>query len=140
MDIPVCVVNQKLRIAMNYKTLVSGTNGFIKFVFNVPSDWDGLGLIAHFKQNGLIYRRALDGEHSATLPSEIDAGICNLTLYGVNSDGEVAAITDFVELTIKPNDLDGETGSDDEPGSGTGTSGILVMTDDGKGNVTMITV
>lgn len=148
MDIPVYVVNQKLRIAMNYKTLVSGTNGFINFVFNVPDDWDGLRLIAQFKQNNV--KHPVDVVNGiATLPQEIVAGVCTMILYGVDSSGETVGITDYVKLRIKDNDKDGNPDADSSTsggssgsssGSGNSSGGTLVMTDDGEGNVTIVTV
>lgn len=152
MNIPVYVVNQKMKITMNYKTLVSGTNGFINFVFHVSNDWDGLGLIAQFKQGTSIYKKGLDGSNSAALPKEITSGICNLTLYGTNSGGEIVATTDCVRLVIKQDDVTGDAGDtgSSAPGSGSGGSGsggssggggtTIVMTDDGEGNVTILTV
>lgn len=106
MNIPVYVVNQKLKIAMNYKTLVSG--GLINFVFNVSNEWDELILFAQFKHNGSAYKKKLDTYNYASLPPEITSGICNLTLYGTNSSGEIIAITDCVKLIIKQNDVTGD--------------------------------
>ena len=149
MNIPVYVVNQKMKITMNYKTLVSGTNGFINFVFHVSNDWDGLGLVAQFKQGKSVIKKALDSNNSVSLPSEITSGICNLTLYGTNSSGEIAAMTDCVRLIIKQDDVTGDAGDtgSSAPGSGSGSGGssgggggTLVMTDDGNGNVTILTV
>lgn len=136
MDIPVSIVNQKLKIAMNYKTIVSGTKEFIRFVFGIPNGWEGLGLIAQFKQNNKVYRKALDTENSVFWPTDIGAGTCTLTLLGINSQKDVIGLTDYVTLTVKENDIEGDLAHNS---NGLAESGaVLVMTDDGIGNVTIV--
>lgn len=103
MDISVNVVNQKLRIATNHKTYVSGTQEFIRFIFNLSNDWDGLTVFAQFGQGDASYNQYLDAENSVYLPSEIVPGICTLTLYG--SMGNIIATTDYLTLTIDENIL-----------------------------------
>ena len=71
MDILVNVANQKLKIAANLKSLVKGTQEFIRFVYNLTGDWDGLTVFAQFIQNGVAYNQLLDSDNSAYLPADI---------------------------------------------------------------------
>lgn len=111
MDILVNVVNQKLKIATNLKNLVSGTQEFIRFVFNLMDDWDGLLVFAQFMQNGVAYNQFLDEDNGAYLPSEIEEGTCTLMLYGSNDD--VIATTNYLTLTIDANILVEDANSTD---------------------------
>lgn len=54
MDILVNVANQKLKIATNLKSLVAGTQEFVRFVFNLTGDWDDLLTFAQFRQSLLL--------------------------------------------------------------------------------------
>lgn len=101
MDILVSVVNQKLRIATNLKNLVSGSQDFIKFIFDLSSDWDGMTTFAQFQQSGIAYNRSLDENNSVYLPQEIRAGTCKLTLYG-SGNGRTGT-TNYVTLYIDDN-------------------------------------
>lgn len=101
MDIEVSVVNQKLRIATNLNNLVSGSNEFIRFVFDLTDDWYGLSPFAQFHQGGIAYNRSLDENNSVYLPNEIGAGTCKLTLYG-SSNGRTGT-TNYVTLYIDEN-------------------------------------
>ena len=103
MDILVNVANQKLKISTNLKSLVAGTQEFIRFVFNLSGDWDGLTTFAQFSQNGVSYNQYLDEDNSVYLPSEIGVGTCTLMLYGSNDN--VRATTNYVTLTIDKNTL-----------------------------------
>lgn len=103
MDILVSVVNQKLRVTTNLKTLVDGTQEFIRFVFNLPSEWDDLLVFAQFMQDGVAYNQYLDEDNGAYLPSEIGVGTCTLMLFG--SDEDVIATTNYLTLKIEPNIL-----------------------------------
>ena len=138
MDIPVHVVDQKLKISMNYKTIVAGTSGFVRFIFNVSNDWDDLGLVANFKQNGIIYPEVLDEECAVYLPPKITAGVCTLTLSGMNSDNSIVAFTDCVSLTIKENALDDGVNSDSSSGSCPDSLRGLIFIDDNCGNVSIV--
>jgi len=42
MDILINVVGQSLKTVTNLKSVVSGTQNFIRFKFSFNSDWDGL--------------------------------------------------------------------------------------------------
>ena len=101
MDILVNVANQKLKIAANLKSLVKGTQEFIRFVYNLTGDWDGLTVFAQFIQNGVAYNQLLDSENSAYLPAEIGAGTVTMMLYG--SGGNTIATTNYLTLTVDDN-------------------------------------
>ena len=98
MEILVNVVGQKLKIATNLKCFVSGSQQFVKFIFNMDSEWDNLTVFAQFKQNDVAYNQYLDNDNSVYLPSEISAGTCELILYGTGND--VRATTNYLTLTI----------------------------------------
>ena len=103
MDILVDVAGQKLKISTNLKSLVSGTQEFIRFVFNLGGDWDNLTTFAQFRQNGAAYNQYLDENKSAYLPTEIQPGKCTIMLYG--SGGNTIATTNYVALTIDEHHL-----------------------------------
>lgn len=103
MNIFVNLINQKLKIATNLKTIVDGTQNFIRFSFNLSDEWNGLQTFAQFSQNGKAYNQYLDSENSVYLPSEICAGICTLMLYG--SGGQTIATTNYLTLKIDENIL-----------------------------------
>lgn len=103
MDVLVNVANQKLKIATNLKSLVAGTQEFVRFVFNLAGDWDNLMTFAQFSQNGVSYNQYLDDNNSVYLPSEIGVGTCTLMLYG--SGGNTIATTNYLTLTIDKNIL-----------------------------------
>ena len=103
MEIKVNVDKQKLKIATNLKTFISGTQEFIKFSFNfMDSTWNGLTISAQFRQGNTVYSEKLEN-NSVYLPSEIVAGECLLTLYGARNN--VIAITDSLKLTIENNNV-----------------------------------
>lgn len=103
MDILVNVANQKLKIATNLKSLVAGTQKFIRFVFNLPGDWDELLTFAQFTQEGISYNQYLDENNCAYLPAEIGVGTCTMMLFGSNED--TRATTNYITLTIDENFL-----------------------------------
>lgn len=109
MDIRVDVVNQRLQTATNLTSFIAGTQEFIRFVFNLDGDWDGLLVFAQFTQNGNSYNQYLDEDNSAYLPAEIVAGEATLTLYGSYENKK--ATTDVLTLKIEENNLteDGES-------------------------------
>lgn len=98
MSIFVNVVNQKMSITSTFDNIVSGSQGFVKFRFNLSDDWDGLMPFAQFAQNGLAYNQYLDSDNCVTLPSEIGAGTCTMMLYG--SAGTKRATTNYLTLKI----------------------------------------
>lgn len=103
MELLINVINQKLKLATNLKSLVAGTQQFIKLIFNLPDEWDGLLAFAQFIQNGSTYNIYLDSSNSVYLPPEIQAGICEVTLYGNN--GRVIATTNKLKLNIDENNI-----------------------------------
>ena len=111
MDILVNVANQKLKIATNLKSLVAGTQEFVRFVFNTSGDWDGLATFAQFRQNGVAYNQYLDDDKAAYLPAEIGVGTCTVMLYG--SNGNTIATTNYLTLTIDENILVSDAQSTD---------------------------
>lgn len=76
------VVNQKMFVSSSQQDLVSGSQNFVKFKFNLSEEWNGLRVFAQFTQNGTAYNQYLDSNNCAYLPAEIKAGNCTLTLYG----------------------------------------------------------
>ena len=102
MDIYVKVFNQKLRIANN-NGIVAGTKQFVRFLFELSEEWAGLIVFVQFMQNDIAYNVYLDEEDAAYLPPEIQDGPCTMALYGAN--GTVIAITDYIVLNIKKNNL-----------------------------------
>lgn len=101
MDILVSVINQKLRLPVNLKRMVEGTQNFVKFIFELDKKWDTLTTFAQFQQNGLAYNQYLDQDNSVYLPPEIRKGKCALILYGTKND--VIATTNYLELFIDEN-------------------------------------
>lgn len=103
MNIQINVINQKLRLATNLKNYVAGSQEFVQFTFNISEEWDELLPFAQFIQNGSTYNVYLDSNNSVYLPSEIQAGICEVTLYGNN--GRVIATTNKLKLNIDENNI-----------------------------------
>lgn len=98
MDIPVKVRNQKMQIESNLKCIVSGSQQFVRFVFDLTDEWDGLSPMAQFNQNGDIYNETLDEDYACYLPSGIQGGTCMMALYG--TDGTTIATTRATKLYI----------------------------------------
>ena len=103
MDILVSVVNQCLKITTNLRDLVAGTENFIRFVFDLSNDWDGLSPFVQFVQNGTPYNVSLDQDNSAYLPKQIVPGKCTMVLAGTNANK--MAVTNYLALTIDSNIL-----------------------------------
>ncbi len=82
MEILVKVNGQKMMIESNSITLAPGSQEFVKFIFELSEDWDGLKTFAQFSQNGVGYNIYLDSENSVYLPHELVGGECMLLLYG----------------------------------------------------------
>ena len=103
MEIKVNVQGQKLRTETNLKTYVSGTQNFVKLIFNfTDNSWNGLTNIhAQFRQGDIAYSEELK-DNSVYLPSELVAGECLVTLYTANNK-DVIAISDTLRLLIKDN-------------------------------------
>lgn len=103
MNVQVNVTNQKLRIVTNLKTIVSGSQEFVKFEFFLDKDWDGLTIFAQFRQEDTAYNKYLNEENCVYLPPEIKPGNCMLMLYGTKE--LVIATTNYVNLIIDENML-----------------------------------
>lgn len=104
MEIKINVTGQKMKVATNLKTYVSGSQRFVKFTFNFTDDswsmFNNSQLSAYFKQGNTVISTSFDG-NSVYLPSDIGVGECYLTLYGANNN--IIGITEGLELKIKEN-------------------------------------
>lgn len=115
MEITINVVNQKLRLATNLRDYVSGSQNFVRFIFNLSEDWDDLYPFTQFIQNGTTYNIYLDSENSVYMPPEIQPGECRLTLYGANNG--IKATTDTLRLEIDQSMLVMDANSTEIPAS-----------------------
>lgn len=97
------VINQKLVISSSQQELVSGSQNFVKFKFNLSEEWDGLNVFAQFKQGELAYNQYLDSDNCVYLPAEIKAGTCTLTLYG--NINKTIGTSNYLTFDIKENTL-----------------------------------
>lgn len=105
MEVYINVVDQELRVENNLKYYAAGTQNFVKFVFNLGSDWSGLTVTAQFNQDGVgAVNVKLDANGSAYLPSEIVPGKFTMSLFGVNGSS-VRATTNMLEMTMNDNKL-----------------------------------
>ena len=111
MEILVHVVGQKLKMATNLKSLVEGSQNFVKIIFDLSSDWDDLTTFAQFTQNSKSYNVYLDEENAVYLPSEIVAGSCMMLLYGTGRT--VRGTTNYLQFTIDRNILVSDAQSTD---------------------------
>ena len=110
MDILVNVANQKLKIATNLKSLVAGTQEFVRFVFNLNGDWDNLLTFAQFTQNGesfadadSIASYALEAV-SALSGAKIINGVGEGNFGFINEEGQVKEIMKGYYEIINGND------------------------------------
>ena len=104
MEINVKVEGQRLRIESNYKRLVFGSQKFVKFLFELSEDWDGLTVFAQFVQDGEDYNSFLAEDNSVFLPPEIKPGKCDMILYGTGN-GDVIATSAALAFLIDDNHL-----------------------------------
>ena len=102
MDIIINVVGQQLKTVTNLKSVVSGTQKFIRLKFNFNSDWDGLTKAVQFIQNNVPYEDTLDVNNTVYLPPQIEPGNCIVVIYGTNNN-DIRATTDYLNLTINKN-------------------------------------
>lgn len=103
MSIFVNVVGQKMHVSSVLDCVVEGSQNFVKFIFNLSEEWDGLEVFAQFAQNGKAYNMYLDDDNSAYLPPEIVAGTCTLMLYG--SSNITVGTTNYLTFKIGENIL-----------------------------------
>ncbi len=100
MDLKIKVLNQKIHYAATYGRIVEGSQNFVRFVFDMTSEWDDLKVFAQFTQNGTSYNVYLDDENAVYLPTEITAGTCALMLYGTGDT--TIGTTNTLKLAIDP--------------------------------------
>ena len=96
MDILINVLHQKLKVQANYKTVVEGSNNFVRFVFNFSDDWDDMAKVALFNQDAVTYAKPFSNDDSVYLPSEIVSGDFALTVQGTR--GETIATTNVLSM------------------------------------------
>ena len=102
MNIPVTVIGQKMILDTGQSVLAPGSQKFIKFVFDLSDEWNGLRIFAQWVQKGASYNKYLESDGSVYLPSEIIEGECTMTLYGTGS-GNVIGTTLPLCLYIQDN-------------------------------------
>lgn len=100
MTIRIYVINQELRLATPFKTLIDGTQEFIKFKFLLDNAWAEITTFAQFTQNDVAYNVYLDEDNCVYLPPEINTGTFTLMLYGTGDN----TIGTSNYLTIKMDD------------------------------------
>ncbi len=96
MGVNINVINQKMFQSPN--SIVSGTQEFVKFKFNLDKEWDGLTVFAQFVQDETAYNKYLDYDDSVYLPAEIEAGKFTLMLYGTG--GTTRATTNYLTFEV----------------------------------------
>lgn len=101
MTILINVVNQELRLATSFKSLIGGTQLFIKFKFALDEAWDDVMPFAQFVQNGIAYNVYLDEDGCCYLPTEIQAGSFTLMLYG--SGNSIIGTTNYLTIKVDEN-------------------------------------
>lgn len=111
MSILVNVVNQKMYVSSTMEGIVSGSQQFVKFRFNLSEEWDGLLTFAQFRQNGKAYNQYLDEENAAYLPPEIGVGTFTLMLYG--SHNTTIGTTNYLTLKVNENNFISDASSTD---------------------------
>lgn len=111
MSILVNVVGQKMYVSSSADGLVAGSQQFVKFKFNLSSEWDGLMVFAQFRQGANAYNQYLDADNCVCLPSEIGVGTCTMMLYG--SHNTTIGTTNYLTFKIGPNNLVSDAGSTD---------------------------
>lgn len=101
MDIKVNVENQKLHVLGNLRRIISGSEQFIRFVFELPDDWLSINPNAQFIQDGTPYDVPLDEDNAAFLPNEITTGKFHMLLWG--QSGNVIGVSNHITMTIDDN-------------------------------------
>lgn len=104
MDIQVIVDGQRLKVYSRLKFFAPRSQEFVKFIFELSEDWDGLTVFAQFRQNNKAYNQFLNRNGEAYLPHELSAGKCTLMLYGSGSGNKIGT-TNCLELNITENIL-----------------------------------
>lgn len=109
MTILINVINQELRLATPFRTLVDGTQEFIKFKFVLDDAWLKITTFAQFVQDGTAYNIYLDDNKCAFLPSEINSGTFTLMLYGTGE--HVIGTSNYLTLKMIDNIFVGDAQS-----------------------------
>ena len=90
-EVYINVSGQKLSAAPSCGGFVDGSQRFVRFIFYLGEDWEGLTVAAQFAQSGTAYNVLLDEQNCAYLPPEIKEGTFSLTIRG--TAGDVIATT-----------------------------------------------
>ena len=90
-EVYINVSGQKLSAAPSCGGFVDGSQRFVRFIFYLGEDWEGLTVAAQFTQSGTAYNVLLDEQNCAYLPPEIKEGTFSLTIRG--TAGGVIATT-----------------------------------------------
>lgn len=109
MTILINVINQELRLATPFRTLVNGTQEFIKFKFVLDDAWLKITTFAQFIQDGTAYNVYLDDNKCVFLPREINSGTFTLMLYGTG--GHVIGTSNYLTLKMIDNIFVGDAQS-----------------------------
>lgn len=105
MEMSIKVAGQRMQIERHWNKFTEGTQKFVKFKFNLSSDWSGLTTFAQFVQGeDTAVSVYLDENDSVYLPPEIVEGKCFLVLSGTNGT-DVVATSEAIELTIDDSHL-----------------------------------
>lgn len=110
MDIFCTVEGQRLKIDTNLRHFAHGSDDFVRFLFAMTSDWDGLLTFAQFRQNGNVSNEYLspvtvteNGQEvtrpSATLPDWLAPGPATMVLYGTGRE-TVIGTTNYVDFVV----------------------------------------
>lgn len=83
--------------------LASDSQEFVKFIFEITSDWNGLSTYAQFIQNDNTYKAYLDSENSVYIPSGVANGYCLMSLCGTNANRVV--MTNAVKFIVHNNEV-----------------------------------
>lgn len=104
----ISVRNQTLRMVPGNTAIVSGSQDFVRFHFELDVDWVELTSFAQFTQNNTSYNLYLDDNYDVYMPPEIVEGTCTLMLYGTGQVADRPAIigtTNYLTFTIDKNHL-----------------------------------
>ena len=97
MTIELKLDGQRLSFNGSEKPIVSGTQKFIKLHFDLDDNWNDLLTFAQFTQKE-SYNVYLDEDNSVYLPTEIEDGLCTLSLCGTKDD--IRATSSAVAMII----------------------------------------
>lgn len=105
MDVEVIVMGQKISFHSNAANIVSGSNNFVRFVFNFSKDWGLLTKYAQFTQDDNTYSVVISSDNSCYLPREVYGGNCTVVLHGIGvTNGGVIATTNTLKFDVIKSD------------------------------------